>query len=113
MAMGHTSHNPLLKELHCKYGIFGTLDISNNPILEKLTCYSCKNLNELNLSRNLALRELELNYSGIKKLGLHNRSQLQTIKLIDVELDERSEKYLRQVVEQNGGSIIKDHDFLL
>ena len=67
-------------------------------MLEKLTCYSCKNLNELNLSRNLALRELELNYSGIKKLGLHNRSQLQTIKLIDMELDERSEKILRQVV---------------
>lgn len=112
MAMGHTSHNPLLKEPHCKYGFFGTLDLSNNPILEKLTCYSCKNLNELNLSRNLALRELELNYSGIRKLGLHNRSSLQNVKLFDVELDERSEKYLRQVVEQNGGSIIKDYDFL-
>ena len=30
-----------------------------------------------------------------------------------MELDERSEKYLHQVVGQNGGSIIKDHDFLL
>ena len=54
-----TSHNPLLKELHCEYGTFDALDLSNNPMLEKLTCYSCKNLNELNLSRNLALRELE------------------------------------------------------
>lgn len=106
------SGNPLLKELYCEYGTFETLDLSNNPMLEKLTCYFCKNLTELNLSRNLALRELELNYSGIKKLGLHNRSSLQNVKLFDVELDERSEKYLRQVVEQNGGSIIKDHDFL-
>lgn len=104
-----TSHNPLLKELHCKHGIFGTLDLSNNPMLEKLTCYSRKNLNELNLSRNLALKELELNYSGIKRLGLHNRSSLQNVQLFDVELDERSEKYLRQVVEQNGGNIIKDY----
>ena len=78
-------------------------------MLEKLTCYSCKNLNELNLSRNLALQELELNYSGIKRLGLHIRSSLQNVQLFDVELDERSEKYLRQVVEQNGGNIIKDY----
>lgn len=104
-----TSHNPLLKELHCEYGTFDALDLSNNPMQEKLTCYSCKNLNELNLSRNLALRELELNYSGIKRLGLHNRSSLQNVQLFDVELDERSEKYLRQVVEQNGGNIIKDY----
>lgn len=104
-----TSHNPLLKVLHCKYGTFDALNLSNNPMLEKLTCYSRKKLNELNLSRNLALRELELNYSGIKRLGLHNRSSLQNVQLFDVELDERSEKYLRQVVEQNGGNIIKDY----
>lgn len=109
------SGNPLLKELYCEHGTFDTLDLSNNPILEKLTCYFCKDLTELNLSRNLALKELELNYSGIRKLGLHNRSSLQNVKLFDVELDERSEKYLRQVVEQNGGKIIKDYkdyDFL-
>ena len=46
-------------------------------------------------------------------MKLNNRSSLQNVQLFGVELDERSEKFLRQVVGQNGGSIIKDHDFLL
>ena len=101
------SANPRLKELCCEYGTFDTLDLSGNPELEKLTIYFCENLTELNLSKNTALRELELTYSGVKRLGLHNRSALHDVVLDGVELDERSMKYLHQVLEQNGGGIRK------
>ena len=46
-------------------------------------------------------------------MKLNNRSSLQNVQLFGVELDKCSEKFLHQVVGQNGGSIIKDHDFLL
>lgn len=101
------SCNPLLKELYCEDGTFGTLDLSANPELEKLTCNWCKDLTELNLSRNLALRELEICFSPIKRLGLHNRSVLQSVVMEYVELDERSEKYLLQILERNGGEVRK------
>lgn len=101
------SANPHLKELRCEHGIFDTLDLSGNPELEKLTIYFCKNLKALNLSKNPALRELELIYSGVKRLGLHNRSVLHDVVLDNVELDERSMKYLHQVLERNGGGIRK------
>lgn len=53
------------------------------------------------------MRELELTYSGVRRLGLHNRSVLHDVVLQDVELDERSMKYLHQVLEQNGGGVKK------
>ena len=106
------SCNPLLKELDCQNGTFGTLDLSANPELKKLTCNWCKDLTELNLSRNLALRELNICFSAIKRLGLHNRSALQSVVMEDVELDERSEKYLHQILERNGGEVRKKlYDF--
>ena len=106
------SCNPLLKELDCQNGTFGTLDLSANPELKKLTCNWCKDLTELNLSRNLALRELNICFSAIKRLGLHNRSVLQSVVMEDVELDERSEKYLLQILERNGGEVRKKlYDF--
>ena len=101
------SANPHLKELCCEDGTFDKLDLSDNPELEKLTIYFCKNLIALNLSKNPALKELELIYSGVRRLGLHNRSVLHDIVLEDVELDERSMKYLHQVLERNGGGIRK------
>ena len=101
------SANPQLKELCCEHGTFDKLDLSDNPELEKLTIYFCKNLIALNLSKNLALKEMELIYSGVRRLGLHNRSVLHDVVLEDVELDERSMKYLHQVLDQNGGSIRK------
>lgn len=99
------SANPQLKELCCEHGTFDKLDLSDNPELEKLTIYFCKNLIALNLSKNLALKELELIYSGVRRLGLHNRSVLHDVVLEDVELDERSMKYMHRVLEQNGGGI--------
>ena len=106
------SCNPLLKELDCQNGTFGALDLSANPELEKLTCNWCKDLTALNLSQNLALRELDICFSGIKRLGLHNRSVLQQVVMEDVELDERSEKYLLQILERNGGEVRKKmYDF--
>ena len=106
------SCNPLLKELDCQNGTFGALDLSANPELEKLTCNRCKDLTALNLSRNLALRELDICFSAIKRLGLHNRSVLQQVVMEDVELDERSEKYLLQILERNGGEVRKKmYDF--
>ena len=101
------SCNPLLKELECKNGTFKTLDLSANPNLEKLTCTWCKDLTALNLSRNLALRELNIIYSGIKRVGLHNRTALQRVVMEEVELDERSEKYMLQILERNGGELKK------
>ena len=48
----------------------------------------------------------------IKRLGLHNRSVLQSVVMEDVELDERSEKYLLQILERNGGEVRKKlYDF--
>lgn len=99
------SANPRLKELCCDHGTFDVLDLSGNSELEKLTVSWCKNLTALNLSRNPVLRELELTYSGVRRLGLHNRSVLHDVVLQDVELDERSMKYLHQVLEQNGGGV--------
>ena len=104
------SANPHLKELCCDFGIFDKLDLSGNPELEKLTIYFCKNLTTLNLSRNPALKELELIYSGVRRLGLHNRSALHDVVLEDIELDERSMKYLHHVLERNGGGIRRDSD---
>lgn len=101
------SANPHLKELCCMHGVFDKLDLSGNPELEKLTISFCDNLKALNLSKNPALRELELTYSGVRRLGLNNRSALRDVVLDDVELDERSMKYLHQVLEQNGGCIRK------
>ncbi len=101
------SCNPLLKELECKNGTFKTLDLSANPNLEKLTCTWCKDLTALNLSRNLALRELNIIYSGIKRVGLHNRTALQRVVMEEVELDERSEKYMLQILERNDGELKK------
>ena len=98
---------PRLKELCCDHGTFDVLDLSGNSELEKLTVSWCKNLTALNLSRNPVLRELELTYSGVRRLGLHNRSVLHDVVLHGVELDERSVKYLHQVLEQNGGCIRK------
>ncbi len=101
------SANPHLKELYCEHGTFDTLDLSGNPELEKLTISFCENLKALNLSKNLALKELELTCAGVRRLGLHNRSVLHDVVLDNVELDGRSMKYLHQVLEQNGGSIRK------
>lgn len=101
------SANPHLKELCCEHGTFDKLDLSGNPELEKLTITWCKNLTALNLSKNPALKELELIYSGVRRLGLHNRSVLHDVVLEDVELDERSMKYLHQILERNGGGIRK------
>lgn len=101
------SANPHLQELCCEYGTFDTLDLSSNPELEKLRIYFCKNLEALNLSKNPSLKELELTYSGVKRLGLHNRSALREVVLDGVDLDERSMKYLHQILEQNGGGIRK------
>lgn len=104
------SANPHLKELCCDFGIFDKLDLSGNPELEKLTIYFCGNLTALNLSRNPALNELELIYSGVRRLGLHNRSALHDVVLDGVELDECSMKYLHQILEQNGGCISRDDE---
>ena len=99
------TNNPLLKELRCEYGRFESLDLSGNPSLEKLELFFCKNLTALNLSKNTMLRELELTYTGVRKLGLNNRSVLQTVILDDDKLDDRSKKFLNQIVEQNGGTV--------
>lgn len=108
------SCNPKLKELRCEDGTFETLDLSGNPELEKLTLYFCKNVTSLNLSRNPELKELELTCSGVRKLGLNNRSALQLVSLEkddEDQLDERSKKYMLQILEQNVGRIRRKWEY--
>ena len=99
------SGNPLLKRLECNYSRFETLDLSHNPALEVLSCWSCRNLTKLNLSRNAALRELDISFSGVKKLGLSNRSSLQWVNYQHSHLDAKSEEYLLRIIRQNGGKV--------
>lgn len=104
------SGNLLLKELNCDYSRFETLDLSHNPMLERLSCYFCGKLTKLNLSRNAALRELDIAFSGVKKLGLGNRSALQWVNYECSHLDAKSEEYLLRIIEQNGGTVKKPYD---
>lgn len=102
------SGNPLLKELYCDNSRFEMLDVSHNPMLETLSCYSCRKLTKLNLSRNAALRKLDIAFAGVKKLGLGNRSALQWVNYEYSHLDAKSEEYLLRIIRQNGGRAIKD-----
>ena len=104
------SGNPLLKELYCGGSRFETLDLSHNPALEVLSCYDCRKLAKLNLSRNAALRKLNIAFSGVKKLGLGNRSALQWVNYECSHLDAKSEEYLLRIIEQNGGTVKKPYD---
>lgn len=99
------SGNPLLKRLKCDNSRFETLDLSHNPALEVLSCRDCRNLTKLNLSRNAALRELDIFFSGVKKLGLSNRSALQWVNYEYSHLDAKSEEYLLRIIGQNGGTV--------
>lgn len=103
------SGNPLLKKLNCDDSRFETLDLSHNPALEVLSCRSCRNLTKLNLSRNAALRELNIAFSGVKKLGLSNRSSLQRVDYQCSHLDAKSEEYLLRIIGQNGGTVVKSY----
>ena len=103
------SGNPLLKKLNCDDSRFETLDLSHNPALEVLSCRSCRNLTKLNLSRNAALRELDIAFSGVKKLGLSNRSSLQRVNYEYSHLDAKSEEYLLRIIGQNGGTVVKSY----
>ena len=103
------SGNPLLKKLNCYDSRFETLDLSHNPALEVLSCRSCRNLTKLNLSRNAALRELDIAFSGVKKLGLSNRSSLQRVNYEYSHLDAKSEEYLLRIIGQNGGTVVKSY----
>lgn len=102
------SGNPLLKKLSCNNSRFETLDVSHNPMLEKLSCYSCGYLTKLNLSRNAALRELNIAFTGVKKLGLSNLSALQRVDYQYSHLDAKSEEYLLRIIRQNEGTVAKD-----
>ena len=104
------SGNPLLKELNCGGSRFETLDLSHNPALEVLSCYDCRKLAKLNLSRNAALRKLNIAFSGVKKLGLSNQSALQWADYQCSHLDAKSEEYLLRIIEQNGGTVKKPYD---
>lgn len=104
------SGNPLLKELNCDYSRFETLDLSHNPMLERLSCYFCGKLTKLNLSRNAALRELDIAFTGVKKLGLSSQSALQWADYQCSHLDAKSEEYLLRIIEQNGGTVKKPYD---
>lgn len=104
------SANPLLKKLICEDCGFETLDLSHNPALEVLWCRSCCNLTRLNLSHNVALRELNIAFSGVKKLGLSNRSALQWVDYQYSNLDAKSEEYLLRIIGQNGGAVVKPYD---
>lgn len=104
------SANPLLKGLICNDCGLETLDLSHNPALEVLWCRSCRNLTKLNLSHNVALRELNIAFSGVKKLGLSNRSVLQWVDYQDSNLDAKSEEYLLRIIGQNGGTVVKPYD---
>ena len=99
------SGNPLLKKLNCDSSRFEVLDLSHNPALEVLSCRDCRNLTKLNLSRNAALRELDIFFSGVKKLGLSNRSSLQRVNYQYSHLDAKSEEYLLRIIRQNGGTV--------
>lgn len=99
------SCNPCLKDLSCINGRFDVLDLSENAELEKLSVRGCKNLAELNLSGNPALRELDLTLSGVRKLELDNHSALQSVVLDRDMLDDTSMASLRRTIKQNGGSI--------
>lgn len=103
------SGNPLLKKLNCDNSRFEALDLSHNPALEVLSCYGCRNLTKLNLSRNAALRELDIAFSGVKKLGLSNRSSLQRVNYEYSHLDAKSEEYLLRIIGQNGGTVVKSY----
>lgn len=103
------SGNPLLKKLNCDDSRFETLDLSHNPALEVLSCFGCRNLTKLNLSRNAALRELNIAFSGVKKLGLSNRSALQWVDYQYSHLDAKSEEYLLRIIRQNGGTVVKPY----
>ena len=103
------SGNPLLNKLNCDDSRFETLDLSHNPALEVLSCRSCRNLTKLNLSRNAALRELDIAFSGVKKLGLSNRSALQRVNYEYSHLDAKSEEYLLRIIGQNGGTVVKSY----
>lgn len=103
------SGNPLLKRLECVNSRFETLDLSHNPVLEVLSCRDCRNLTKLNLSRNAALRELDIFFSGVKKLGLSNRSSLQRVNYQYSHLDAKSEEYLLRIIGQNGGTVVKSY----
>lgn len=103
------SGNPLLKRLNCDNSRFDTLDLSHNPVLEVLSCRSCRNLTKLNLSCNAALQELDVSFSGVKKLGLSNRSSLQWANYEYSHLDAKSEEYLLRIIGQNGGTVVKPY----
>ena len=105
------SGNPLLKKLNCDDSRFETLDLSHNPALEVLSCRSCRNLTKLNLSRNAALRKLDISFSGVKKLGLSNRSSLQRVNYECSHLDAKSEEYLLRIIGQNGGTVVKPYSW--
>lgn len=104
------SANPLLKELICHDCDFETLDLSHNPVLEVLWCRSCRNLTKLNLSCNAALRELNIAFSGVKKLGLSNHFALQWVDYRYSNIDAKPEEYLLRIIAQNGGTVVKDED---
>ena len=104
------SANPLLKELICDDCDFEILDLSHNSALEVLWCRSCRHLTKLNLSHNVALRELNIAFSGVKKLGLNNRSTLQWVDYQNSDLDTKSEEYLLRIIARNGGTVVKPYD---
>lgn len=101
------SCNPFLKDLSCINGRFDVLDLSENAELEKLSVWGCKNLTELNLSGNPALRELDLTLSGVRKIELGNCSALQSVVLDRDMLDDASMASLRRTLKQNGGKILR------
>ena len=102
---------PNLEELDCQDYKQESIDLSSLSNLRKLSCcYS--HLRQLDLTSLPNLQNLDITgNSNLKKVKIGNDSILKSLSIINLELDVHSEKWLRKIVEDNGGEVIDQCDW--
>ncbi len=102
---------PNLEELDCQSYQGESIDLSDLSNLRKLSC-CFSHLRQLDLTSLPNLQDLDITGSNnLKKVKIANDSILKNLSIKSMNLDIHSEKWLRKIVEGNGGVVTDKYDW--